>query len=571
MFHGNVGAEKRFQEWFSTTCRRHKKALISLGVYKSGDVGTHSIRKGSSTYLNSFPSGPTEVSSFLHAGWSRGAVRSRYIFAGEGSDQLCGRLAAGLCINDRTFSCLPPHFVESPLTDSEWMTVLPTYETYFPTCFRAVLPYLLASIAYHDDWLREHLPEGHWLFNSRLYSDGGARVAMLAQRVQTGFARNDTSGMTATGVPSTLVLRDEVVTLHEIVETGFTQVLQRIEAIPDLLKEAMLRNFAINGCVPLTRSDLDTVCQSLTSTVVAAVQSVTAVIGGAAGRHDGYANSETVLRETTSNANQEISRTGQNDTWRTWQYDDGLEYYVPQTFDFRRRKSVDALLRLWFNGDGEVRPYRLLRKRDIRPQASRVHYSKATTVVNSFMNFIVATNTGVTTVEDVICMTSAQRDQLFQQHMWPWLQQVTGRTRLSLSKSLYGESSFVTVYGEILRRRREAPVAVGTESRVLDAAVQRTGVNVFDPMEILRSSQERVQFGGDLRSRRSRRSSEYLEGQDRTAVQILTQQLQHVWNGDAIPTEFIAATMQAAREWRDRTAARESQEDVGEPIARSEG
>jgi hypothetical protein len=61
--------------------------LAALGA-KPSDIGTHSARKGSPTFALSMPGGPTPVSVFLRAGWSLGNVKDRYIFQGEGADQV---------------------------------------------------------------------------------------------------------------------------------------------------------------------------------------------------------------------------------------------------------------------------------------------------------------------------------------------------------------------------------------------------------------------------------------------------------------------------------------------------
>jgi len=56
------------------------------------------------------PGGPTAIAIYLRAGWSLGNVQQRYILAGDGGDQVCGRAATGLKITDPSFAALPPHF-----------------------------------------------------------------------------------------------------------------------------------------------------------------------------------------------------------------------------------------------------------------------------------------------------------------------------------------------------------------------------------------------------------------------------------------------------------------------------
>ena len=110
-----------------------------LGAQR-GDIGTHSARKGAPTFALSIPGGPSPVSIFLRAGWSLGNLKDRYIFAGEGGDQLCGRAVCGLSLMDSRFGVLPPHFPDDTLTavtDQDWKRILPGYRL-CPECFRQV-------------------------------------------------------------------------------------------------------------------------------------------------------------------------------------------------------------------------------------------------------------------------------------------------------------------------------------------------------------------------------------------------------------------------------------------------
>jgi hypothetical protein len=116
---------------------------VQLGIPKFSEIGTHSIRKGVTTFLNALTNGPSALSVYLRAGWSLGNVVNRYILGGQGSDQLCGRAATGLCLNEPEFANLPPHFNISAgpiLTTDEWCEILPGYNN-FPNCFKEVLPY----------------------------------------------------------------------------------------------------------------------------------------------------------------------------------------------------------------------------------------------------------------------------------------------------------------------------------------------------------------------------------------------------------------------------------------------
>ena len=122
--------------------------------HEANDFGTHSFRKGVTTHAAGFICGPSMSSIFLRAGWSLGQVQQRYIAHTPGGDQFCGRVASGLTFaRGSDFCVLPPHFEDSQvLTDAEWKHILPRHESY-ENGFKSCLPFFLASVVYHWDWI----------------------------------------------------------------------------------------------------------------------------------------------------------------------------------------------------------------------------------------------------------------------------------------------------------------------------------------------------------------------------------------------------------------------------------
>ena len=148
-------AESRFSKWLNNLCMNNKEVLKNQGTNISMS-GTHSFRKGIASFLSGTPGGASAISIYLRAGWSLGSVQSHYILEGEGGDQLCGRAATGLPLTDVSFANLPPHFLRSEeecLSSEQWGDILPGYSTFYPTTFREVIPYLLASLVYHQTYL----------------------------------------------------------------------------------------------------------------------------------------------------------------------------------------------------------------------------------------------------------------------------------------------------------------------------------------------------------------------------------------------------------------------------------
>jgi hypothetical protein len=168
------GVENRFGSWLTAFIGIVSVAavLLELGLEKL-QIGTHSFRKGVATFLSSMVGGPSPIAIYLRAGWSLGPVQSRYILEGQGGDQLCGRAATGLTMTSTEFARLPPHFNASGgsiLTVEEWEDIVPGFTNYFPSHFRPVIPFLLASLIFHKEWLVETLPAQHPLFNSRVWT-----------------------------------------------------------------------------------------------------------------------------------------------------------------------------------------------------------------------------------------------------------------------------------------------------------------------------------------------------------------------------------------------------------------
>ena len=84
--------ESRFTKFLRSLMDDNEQALLDFGM-EVKELGTHSFRKGVATYLCGMPGGPTAIAIYLRAGWSLGNVQQRYILAGDGGDQVCGRAA----------------------------------------------------------------------------------------------------------------------------------------------------------------------------------------------------------------------------------------------------------------------------------------------------------------------------------------------------------------------------------------------------------------------------------------------------------------------------------------------
>ena len=217
------------------------------------------------------------------SGWSLGPVQSRYILEGEGGDQVCGRAACGLPLTDGSFANLPPHFLrhhEECLTTAEWEEYLPGYKTFYPVTFREVIPYLFASLVYHQPYLAT-LSSGHPLFLQRVWTSGV--LIRMKDMVGAGCNCNPVSKLTATGVPPHLIVANSVAGLREELREEMCvmkdTVVTKLVQLPEALKHTMLDNFQVEGTVPITRQEMQDMMMStigdLKTSIETSLQAIT--------------------------------------------------------------------------------------------------------------------------------------------------------------------------------------------------------------------------------------------------------------------------------------------------------
>ncbi len=342
-----------------------REAIANLGdvdaqvVGNISDYGTHSIRKGGPTYCLGQVSGPTPVAVNLRMGHSIGHINDKYIYQGEGADQLCGRTIAGLSFNDNSFAVLPPHFdskAHSELNQGFWRSIVADYDKY-PTCFKKVFPYLLASLLFHEQFLRRNLDSRHPLFQARVFANNYL-LQQLKQSILTGIGKCPNTGMIATGIPPHLAIAAEMDQLRN----KLTHLEEEVNALPvktaQVVDAELRKEFVINGVAPLTAAMVDEKLAKLQTIVLDSQQSLIAAIG--------KSNTPTSSVSSQQDATHE---------WSAFNWNDGLLcHFVPKGFRLPSNLSLRLAWDLWYCGQKNyngvqgqnIRPYRLLsRKFDI--------------------------------------------------------------------------------------------------------------------------------------------------------------------------------------------------------------
>ena len=277
VFGGDGNAvERRFSKWLKALCGEHIAALLVLGIMIL-DIGTHSLRKGVATFLSGLIAGPTAIAIYIRAGWSLlGPVQSRYILESGGNDQLCGRAATGLTLTKPEFATLPAHFNMtdgSILSIEEWEQILPGYTSFYPSNSRPVVPFLLAAIIHHGEFLESNLHHEHPLFISPVWASGV--LDRLINHVHTGIGRNTTIQMVATGIPPHILLANQMVKIEASIANLRHDIMGKLEQLPEEIKTTMLNNFAIGGVVPITQAEVQCMLTTLQISILEAIQQYT--------------------------------------------------------------------------------------------------------------------------------------------------------------------------------------------------------------------------------------------------------------------------------------------------------
>ena len=407
------------------------------------ELGTHSIRKGAASFCAGMISGPSMVQVFLRAGWSLGNVQDRYLFAGAGGDQLTGRALSGLPFNESAFASLAPHFTADGLAQVPWATVLPVYPR-LPETFKRALPYLLASICYHEPWLRVTLPAHHPLFNTHLFASG--QVDALKRCVVDGRSRCALTGMVATGIPPHLVLSNELTDVVKQADVLREAVLDKFTLLPAELKRVMLENFIVDGAIPLTLTDMKALLTDALGQMRAEMRDAICTAAAA-----------TLPTPPASGAD--------DPRFHLWAWRDGALHMVPEGW-LLPVADVKATWHLWHYGhvQDRIRPLRHLKKADLQGGKQVTQWSKTNGVVAAVAKEIVEMKLAESTA-DVRRMTAEQSSAAFDAAILRLMERV--RVGSTQRRDRWMQMSVATLYNHLCterkRRREEAQGAVGGE------------------------------------------------------------------------------------------------------------
>ena len=128
-------------------------------------LGTHSMRKGASTYGASGSTAcPPSAALQLRAGWTLPGVQGSYLRYEAAGDMYVGRTVSDLPIDKPEFAVLPPNF-----EGADAQAIKEALRLVFPTLLKSlnrIGEFAMASLVYHREFLLENLPKSHPLLET---------------------------------------------------------------------------------------------------------------------------------------------------------------------------------------------------------------------------------------------------------------------------------------------------------------------------------------------------------------------------------------------------------------------
>lgn len=241
-----VGQYDRYTKTFNALLSDDPEVVAELqrrGL-KPDDLGSHSARKGATTFASSGSTAcPPQAAINLRGGWSMPGVQSTYVRYEAAGDQFCGRTLAGLPNDRPEFAILPPHFEHNQ--EANLAECFPGA----PASLFRVLEFALASVVFHRQYLRDILPAKHRLFQTPLFTRPVV-LEELAADVICGIASAEDS-MRPTGVPPYIALLDSLETVREEVKSVRANLVgDVVSGVAQILEERAI------GAATVTRHGL---------------------------------------------------------------------------------------------------------------------------------------------------------------------------------------------------------------------------------------------------------------------------------------------------------------------------
>jgi hypothetical protein len=285
------------------------------------------------------------------------------------------------------------------------------------------MPYLLACLIQHREWLKQNLHQNHPLFRQRVWTSG--IMSTVEGRILSGVEARKKSKMKATGIPPHVTIQSKLKDVEHSITLLQQKVQELLGKLPNELTQEMLSHFQINGAVPITSQQFTTMIEQLETRLK---------------ERDAILLRQVQTPQVTVN---ESPASGSN---RLWTWGGGL-HPVPEGFEFPTA-NLNTLWHLWFGGipAQQIGPLKSLKCTDLKKK-DKSRLAKARQVIEKLVAQLPAANrTGLTS------LTAASRDQLYEQAFRSFFEVICGGQ--SMASRNYGDHSYLTWYDKIRIQER---------------------------------------------------------------------------------------------------------------------
>lgn len=214
--------------------------------FDAKDFGTHSFLKGSTMFCTSGTTHcPSVAAVYIRAGWTIEGVQNRYVRYEAAGDQFVGRTVCGLPVNSIEFAAIAPSFpVNDPNVSRAVQECFPGAPA-GPLC--GVLERVLASVVYHERFLRKTLPPTHPIWTSPLFR--AALFKLLSECVKMSLFVDAQRNVTATGLPPTIAILGGLAKVTDQMAAFIPALKEQAKEIVDSVDRLLIAREVDSGTV----------------------------------------------------------------------------------------------------------------------------------------------------------------------------------------------------------------------------------------------------------------------------------------------------------------------------------
>lgn len=297
------------------------------------------------------------------------------------------------------------------------------------------------------------------MFLTRVWANG--IIGVLEAKVLSGCGRNPVSQMTATGVPPTLVLANQMEALTEKVseleessvkrhEEFVQTVTEKFDQLPESISSHIRATLEITGAVAVTAGDVSNIVSSMLVGVQKTLLDAIEMRNTAAEIQQGSA-------ETANNV--APNGTFFTSTWLLYKWKDGTEHYFPEDLIFPTQCSVILLWDLWHFGKSGISeaPYRKLQPMEIKTGSiadirnQKTYFARAKKGMEAIENYAVK-NAMVSKVSQIYAMSFDASRAIFNVSFLGLAKQCYNNDADTImDQRRLGDITYLTFYDKIIR------------------------------------------------------------------------------------------------------------------------